>query len=145
MRKRGVLQLALQRNFWVVGDTCNSLYLYVLNVNKQVTWVVELQLTIYMVQLITIQLQLYQNNSFSITMQLHYNYTHDVMLTSLIIIHLLKFDTWHYGDFWTLKKNINLHCSLWLLMMVRDYDMWHNKFFVTWHIKVYFGKSKYVF
>jgi hypothetical protein len=32
-------------------------------------------------------------------MQLHYNYTHDVMLMSLIIIHLLKSNMWHYGDF----------------------------------------------
>jgi hypothetical protein len=35
-------------------------------------------------------------------MQLHYNDTHDVMLASLIVIHLLKFDTWYYKDFWTL-------------------------------------------
>jgi hypothetical protein len=33
-------------------------------------------------------------------MQLYYNYTHDVMMTSLIIIHLLKSNTWHCGDFW---------------------------------------------
>jgi hypothetical protein len=32
-------------------------------------------------------------------MQLHYNYTYDVMLMSLIVIHLLKFDTWHYEYF----------------------------------------------
>jgi len=47
-----------------------------------------------MVQLIATELQLFQNNSFSTTMQLH-NYTHDVMLTSLIVIHLLNYDTWH--------------------------------------------------
>jgi hypothetical protein len=52
-------------------------------------------------QFIAIQLQLCQNNSFSTTMQLYYNYTHDVMLMSLIIIHLLQFDMWHYEDFWT--------------------------------------------
>jgi hypothetical protein len=52
-------------------------------------------------QLITTQLQFHQNNSFSTTMQFHYNYTHDVMLTSLNVIHLLKFETWHYADFWT--------------------------------------------
>jgi hypothetical protein len=46
-------------------------------------------------------LQLNQNNSFSTIMKLHYNYTHDVILMSLIIIHLLKFDTWHYEIFWT--------------------------------------------
>jgi hypothetical protein len=52
-------------------------------------------------QLIATQLLLNENNSFSTTMQLHYNYTHDVMLTSLIFIHLLKYDMWHYEDFWT--------------------------------------------
>jgi len=34
-------------------------------------------------------------------MQLHNNYTHDVMLTSLIVIHSLKSNTLHYEDFWT--------------------------------------------
>jgi hypothetical protein len=48
-----------------------------------------------------IQLQLCKNNSFSTTMQLHYNYTRDVMMMSLIVIHLLKFDMWQYEDFWT--------------------------------------------
>jgi hypothetical protein len=71
----GVLQLALQLNFWVVEDTCNSLYLYAMSVNKQVAWIVELQLIIYMVQFIATQLQFNQNNSFSITIQLHDNYT----------------------------------------------------------------------
>ncbi len=51
-------------------------------------------------QLIVIQLQLSQNNSFSTIMQLHYNYIHDVILTSLIVIHILKFNMWHYEDFW---------------------------------------------
>jgi hypothetical protein len=36
MRKRGVLQLALQLNFWVVDDICNSMYLYAMSVNGQV-------------------------------------------------------------------------------------------------------------
>jgi hypothetical protein len=52
-------------------------------------------------QLITTQLQPNQNNSFSTIMQLHYKCTHDIMLTSLIIIHLLKPDTWHYEGFFT--------------------------------------------
>jgi hypothetical protein len=43
MIKRGVLQLALQLNFWVVNDICNSLYLYAMSVNWQVAWVVKLQ------------------------------------------------------------------------------------------------------
>jgi hypothetical protein len=34
MKKKGVLQLALQLNFWVVNDTYNSIYLYVMSVNK---------------------------------------------------------------------------------------------------------------
>jgi hypothetical protein len=46
-------------------------------------------------------------------MQLHYNYTHDVMLTSLIVIHLLKFDMWHYEDFLTFFfQNIDFHRPL---------------------------------
>jgi len=136
--KKGVLQLALQLNFWIVENTCNSLYLYVVSANKQVAWIVELQLIIYIVQLIEIQLQLNQNNSFSTIIQLHYNCTHDVMLMSLIVINLLNFDTWHYEKNWTWKlfsfQNINLHCSLWLLMVVRNCDTWQNKRIATWHI-----------
>jgi len=99
--KKGVLQLALQFNFRVAKDTYNSLYLYIGSANGQVTWVAKLQFTIYIMQLITTQLQFNQNNSFSTIMQLHYNCTHDVMLTSLIVIHLMKSNTWHYEDFWT--------------------------------------------
>ncbi len=82
--------MALQLNFWIVKDICNSLYLYVMNFNGQVTWIAKLQLIVYIVQLIVTQLQLNQNNSFSTTIQLHYNYTHNVMLMSLIVIHLLN-------------------------------------------------------
>ncbi len=60
-----------------------------------------MQLNIYTMQLIAIQLQFNQNNLFSTIMQFHYNSTHDFMLMSLIVIHILKFDTWHYEDFWT--------------------------------------------
>jgi len=42
------------------------------------------------------QLQLSQNKLFSTIMQLHYNYTDDIMLMSLIVIHLLKSNMWHY-------------------------------------------------
>jgi hypothetical protein len=85
MRKKGVLQLALQFNFWVAEDIYNSLYLYAMNANGQVT-------THHIYDAI-------HCNSFSAIMQFHYNCTHDVMLMSLIIIHLLKFDTWHYAFF----------------------------------------------
>jgi len=87
-----------------------------------------------------------KNNSFSTTMQLHYNYNHNVMLMLLIFIHVLKFDTWHYEDFWILKlllkKSIDLHHLLWLLMMVRDYDMWQNKKIATWHVNWNLSKNK---
>jgi hypothetical protein len=75
------------------------------------------------------QLQFCQNNSFSITMQFDYNYIHDVMLTSLIIIHQLKYDMWHYEKFGHKNHyfwNINIYCPLWLLMMVQECDKWHN-------------------
>ncbi len=52
-------------------------------------------------QFIATQLQFIQTNSISIIIQLHYNYTHDVMMMSLIVIHLLKFDIWYYEKFWT--------------------------------------------
>jgi hypothetical protein len=32
MKKRGILQLALQLNFWVAMTTCNSLYFYIVKV-----------------------------------------------------------------------------------------------------------------
>jgi hypothetical protein len=48
--------------------------------------------------ILQLALQLNQNNSFSTTIQLHYNYTHDVMLMSLIVIHALKFNIWHYEN-----------------------------------------------
>jgi hypothetical protein len=31
-------------------------------------------------------------------------------------------------------QNIDLHCPLWLLMMIQDYNTWHNKKIATWHI-----------
>jgi hypothetical protein len=118
--KRGVLQLALQLSFWVVMTTCNSPYFYTLSVIKQVAWVVQLQLIIYVVQLIATRLQLCRNHSFSTIMQLHYNYSHNVMLTLLIFIHTLKLDMWHYEDFWIFFWNIDFHHLLWLLRV-----LWH--------------------
>jgi hypothetical protein len=67
-----------------------------MSVNKQIAWIAKLQFTIYMVQFIATQLQLCQNNSLLTIMQLNYNFTHDVMLMSLIVIHILKYNTWHY-------------------------------------------------
>jgi hypothetical protein len=125
--KNGCFAIGLATQFWIAPDIYNSLYLYTMSANKQVAWVVGLQLIVYTVQLIVTQLQLCQNNSFSTTMQLHHNCTHDVMLTSLIVIHPFKFNTWHYEYFWIFFfGNIHLHHPLWLLMMVWNCDMWHN-------------------
>jgi hypothetical protein len=46
-------------------------------------------------------MQFYQNNFVFTTMQLHYNYTHNIMLMSLIVIHPLKYDKWHFEKIWT--------------------------------------------
>jgi hypothetical protein len=86
MKKKGILQLTLQLNFWVAIITSNSSYFYVLSVIEQVAWLI-----IYTMQLIAIQLQLCQNNSFSTTMQFHYNYNHNVIFILPIFIHSLKF------------------------------------------------------
>jgi len=56
MREKVILQLALQLNFLIVEDICNSLYSYVVSVNGQVARVVELQFIVYMVPLIASQL-----------------------------------------------------------------------------------------
>jgi hypothetical protein len=44
--------------------------------------------------------------------------------------------------------NINLHHPLWLLMMVQDCDMSHNKKIATWHINRILeklNKNEYLF
>jgi hypothetical protein len=51
-------------------------------------------------QLIATQSKQFIFNYYSV----HYNYTHDAILTSLIVIHLLKYDMLHYEKIWTLKK-----------------------------------------
>jgi hypothetical protein len=62
MKQRGVLQLALQLNFWVAEDTYNSMYLYAMNVKEQVAWIAKLQFIIYIVQhIVTLSKQLIFN------------------------------------------------------------------------------------
>jgi hypothetical protein len=78
-----------------------QLIVFIHYANGHISWIAKLQVIIYMVQLITTQLQFYQNNQFSTTMPLYYNYTNDAMLTSLVVIHLLKSNMWHYDFFWT--------------------------------------------
>jgi hypothetical protein len=36
MRKKGVLQVALQLNFLIAEDTSNSLYIYTMNAKRQI-------------------------------------------------------------------------------------------------------------
>jgi hypothetical protein len=56
MRKKCWLQLALQLNFLVAQNVCNSLYFYIMNANGQIAWVIKLQLIIYIMQIIVTQL-----------------------------------------------------------------------------------------
>ncbi len=124
--------LAIQ--FWIAKDTCNSTYLYVMSVNKQIARIAKLQFTVYMMRFIVIQLQLNQNNSFSTIMQFHYNYTHDVMLTSLIVINLLKSNMWHY-------KKFGHNFFFEILISIIHYDCWWWSKIVThgtiknWHME----------
>jgi hypothetical protein len=53
MRKKVILQLALQVKFSIVEDICNSLYSYIVSANGQVA---KLQFIVYMVPLIASQL-----------------------------------------------------------------------------------------
>jgi len=109
----------------------------------------ELQLAVYMVQLIITQLQLCCNNLFSTTMQLPYDYNHNVMLTSFFI-HPSKFNMWHYEDFSWFFWNIGIHYPIWLFVL-GSLGLWHlaqsKKF--TWHInwilKKKIKKNKYIY
>jgi hypothetical protein len=104
-----------------------------------------LQLTIYMMQLITTQLQLCCNNSFSITIQLPYDYIHNVMLTSLFI-HPSKFNMWHYEDFLWFFWNIDIHCPLWLFVL-DGLGLWHvaQSKVATWHINWILETNIYIY
>jgi hypothetical protein len=98
MRKKGVLQLALQLGF-ELHQTFATHHIYMLWVLlDKLQELQELQVTIYTMQLITTQLQLCRNNSFSTTMQLPYDYNHNIMLMSSFI-HPSKFNMWQYKDF----------------------------------------------
>jgi hypothetical protein len=60
------------------------------------------------------------------------------MLTSLIVIHLLKSHMWHYEDFLTLKFwNIDFHHPLWLLLMMLQPYIGQ-----VWGWSATFGKSE---
>jgi hypothetical protein len=73
-------------------------------------------------------------------LQLCYNYTHDVILTSLIVIHILKLDIMKFFGH-------NVFLKYWYalsIMIVNDgpkYDMWHNNF-LPHGILIVFWKNK---
>jgi hypothetical protein len=92
MRKRGVLQLDLQLNFWVTLNTCNSPYLYAMNAIEQVVRVVRVATN-------HIYNAIHYNSITTLSQQLLFNYyatphdyNHNVMLTSFFI-HPSKFNT----------------------------------------------------
>jgi len=108
--KKKVLQVTLQL---IVFLHCDCY--------QKVAWLAKLQLVVYMVQFIVTQLQLCWNHSFSTIMQLHYNYNHNVMLTLIIFIHPLKFDTWHYK----IKMYFKKYWFPSFIMIVDGPKLWH--------------------
>jgi len=109
MRKKGVLQLALQLNvfiryecYWTSYKNCKSCNSSYIQCNS---------------------LQLCHNNFFSTIMHLPHDYNNNIMLTSFFI-HPSNFNTWHYKDFSWFFKNIDIHHPLWLFIL--DYlGLWH--------------------
>jgi len=73
IEKKGVLQLALQLNFWVAMTTCNSLYFYVVSTTDKLHELQKLQFIVCMVQLIATQLQFSCNSITTIHFQLQCN------------------------------------------------------------------------
>jgi hypothetical protein len=139
MKKRGVLRLDLQFNFWIamtIATHCNSTPI---NIIEQVAWVARnathSMYNLILMQLITTQLQLSHNNSFSTTMQLRYDYNHNVTLTSYFM-HSSKFNTWH-----TMKIFGWIFLKYWYpssirLFILDDLKLWHvaQSKVAMWHI-----------
>jgi hypothetical protein len=75
-------------------------------------------------------------------MQLHYNYTHDVILMSLIVIHLLKSNMWHYERFLDIRIiYFSKYVSPSSIMIINDgMKLWHmaQLKISTWHINYIF-------
>jgi hypothetical protein len=119
-KKRGVLQLDFQLNFWVTLDTFNSSYLYTMSVIEQVARVATHHIygAIHYNSITTLSQQLFFN--YYVT---PYDYNHNVMLTSFFI-HPSKFNTWHYEDFLWFFWNIDIHCPLWLFVL-DGLGLWH--------------------
>jgi len=133
MRKKGVLQLALQLTFWVASDTCNSPYLYVMNVIRQVAKVTRIELTILWCNSYNSITTLLQQLIFNYYVTPH-DYNHNVMLMSFFI-HPSKFNTWHYEIFWWFFWNIDIHRPLWFFVL-HGFGLWHvaQSEIATWYI-----------
>ncbi len=125
MKKKGVLQLALQLNFWVASNTCNSPYLYIMSVIEQVVTIAKVAIhhiydAIHYNSITTLSQQFFS------TMQLPYDYNHNVMLMSFSSIHQnLTHGTMRIVcDFFEILISI-IHYD-YSFDMVLDYDTWHN-------------------
>jgi hypothetical protein len=120
MTKRGVLQLVLQLNFWIVEDICNSLYLYN-----------ECQWTSCMSCRVATH-HIYGATHCNLVKIIHFQLLCKFIITtpimSLIVIHLLNLthDIRKQFGHEFVFQNIDLYCPLWLLMMIQNCDMWHN-------------------
>jgi hypothetical protein len=130
MKKTIVLQLALQFNFWVALDNCNSPYLYIVSVIKQVAIVATVVI----------------HRIYSAT---HYNFvttTPFQLLCNFPMITIIM-SCWHHFSsinqnlthgtmkifhdcFW---KNIDIHRPLWLFIL-DGFGLWHGAKVATWHI-----------
>jgi hypothetical protein len=125
--KKECFATSLVTHFWVVEDTCNSLYLYVVSVNGQVAWVAKFQLTIYALQFIITESKQVTFNYYATPLQLYTPWCHVDVINCHPCIKIWHVTLWNFLDklfsFW----NIDLHRSLWLLTMVWNYEMWHNR------------------
>jgi len=124
MKKNGVLQLSLQFNFRAVKDTCNSLYLYIVSANGQVA-IHHIYDATCCNSIATKSKQLIFNY-YSTPLYLH-PWCHVDIINCHPSIKIWQVTLWRFLDIIIFFWNIDLHCPLWLLLMVWDCDMWHNK------------------
>jgi hypothetical protein len=133
---KGVLQLALQLSFLGCNDDlqltiflhCECYQINYKNYNSPYIWSNSLQFNCNSITFLSKQLIF---NYCAIPLQLlpkcHTNATN--FHPSIKILHMAL---WRFLDFFFLS--IDVHHLLWLLMMVWNYEMWHNKKIVKWHI-----------
>jgi hypothetical protein len=144
--KKGVLQLALQLNFWVTLDICNSLHLYAMSVIGQVTRIA--RVASHHIYIWCNSLQLYYNFVTTTPFQLLCNSPMTTIIMScwchFSSIHQ-NFNTWHYEDFSWFFWNIDIHCPLWLFIL-DGFGLWHmaQSKVAMWHIN-WILENKYIY